>query len=262
MLISKTKKLKISIITVSYNSEKTIKTALNSVKDQTYKKIEHIIIDGNSADKTISIVKQYPHINKIISEPDAGIYDAMNKGINIATGDIICFLNSDDFYVRDDVLSRVVGIFEDNPSLEACYADLIYVDQLDISKKKRYWQSAKFMPGLFAKGWCPPHPTFFVRRSVYTRFGIFNLDYRLASDNEMMMRLLEVHKINAHYIPEIWIKMRLGGVTNKNLKNLFLQNIEILRALRKNGLSSNPISFFFHKIILRLRQRLHRFEYE
>ena len=262
MLISKIKKLKISIITVSYNSEKTIKTTLNSVQDQTYKKIEHIIIDGNSADKTVSIAKQYPHINKIISEHDDGIYDAMNKGINIATGDIICFLNSDDFYVRDDVLSRLVDVFEDNPSLEACYADLIYVDQMDTSKKKRYWKSNKFIPGLFAKGWCPPHPTFFALRSVYARFGIFNLDYRLASDNEMMMRLLEVHKINVHYIPEVWIKMRLGGVTNKNLKNLFLQNVEILRALRKNGLSSNLISFFFHKIILRLRQRLNRFQYE
>jgi glycosyltransferase involved in cell wall biosynthesis len=262
MSILKPKKLKITIITVTYNSEKTIKTALNSVKDQTYKKIEHIIIDGNSADKTVSIFKQYSYLNKIISEPDAGIYDAMNKGINIATGDIICFLNSDDFYVKDNVLSRVIDVFEDNPSLEACYADLIYVDQIDISKKKRYWKSSKFIPGLFAKGWCPPHPTFFALRSVYARFGIFNLDYRLASDNEIMMRFLEVHKINVQYIPEVWIKMRLGGITNKNLKNLFLQNVEIFRALRKNGLSSNPISFFFHKIILRLRQRLHRFEYE
>lgn len=262
MSILKPKKLKITIITVTYNSEKTIKTALNSVRDQTYKKIEHIIIDGNSADKTVSIARQYSYINKIISEPDDGIYDAMNKGINIATGDIICFLNADDFYVRDDVLSRVVDVFEDNPSLEACYADLVYIDQMDTSKKKRYWKSNKFTPGSFANGWCPPHPTFFALRSVYARFGLFNLDYRLASDNEMMMRLLEVHKINVQYIPEVWIKMRLGGVTNKNLKNLFLQNIEILRGLRKNGLSSNPLSFFFNKMILRLKQRLHKFEDE
>jgi glycosyltransferase involved in cell wall biosynthesis len=135
MSILKPKKLKITIITVTYNSEKTIKTALKSVKDQTYKEIEHIIIDGNSADKTVSIIKQYSYINKIISEPDDGVYDAMNKGINIAKGDIVGFLNSDDFYVKEDVLSRAVGVFEDNPSLEACYADLIYVDQLDISKK-------------------------------------------------------------------------------------------------------------------------------
>ena len=255
--------MKISIITVCYNSELFISSAIDSVLSQTYPDIEYIIIDGGSKDGTVSIVDSYgDKVAHFVSESDKSIYDAMNKGINIATGDIIGFLNSDDFYVKDNVLSRVIDVFEDNPSLEACYADLIYVDQLDISKKKRYWQSAEFMPGLFAKGWCPPHPTFFVRRSVYARFGIFNLDYRLASDNEMMMRLLEVHKINTNYIPEVWIKMRLGGVTNKNLKNLFLQNIEILSALRKNGLSSNPISFFFHKIILRLRQRLHRFEYE
>jgi glycosyltransferase involved in cell wall biosynthesis len=260
MLISKTKKLKISIITVSYNSEKTIKTALNSVKDQTYKKIEHIIIDGNSVDKTVSIAKQYPNINKIISEPDGGIYDAMNKGINIASGEIIGFLNSDDFYENNEVIYKVAKEFERDPSLEACYADLIQVDREDTSKKKRYWKSAKFIPGLFAKGWCPPHPTFFALRSVYERFGLFNL--RIASDVEMMMRLLEVHKIQANYIPEVWVKMRMGGVSNKNLKNVFLQNLEILKALRKNGLSSNPINFFFLKIISRLCQRLNRFEYE
>jgi glycosyltransferase involved in cell wall biosynthesis len=255
--------VKISIVTVCYNSELFISSAIDSVLSQTYPDIEYIIIDGRSKDGTVSIVDSYgDKVAHFVSESDKGIYDAMNKGLKTATGDIIGFLNSDDFYVRDDVLSRVVDVFEDNPSLEACYADLIYVDQMDISKKKRYWKSSKFIPGLFAKGWCPPHPTFFARRSVYARFGIFNLDYRLASDNEMMMRLLEVHKINVHYIPEVWIKMRLGGVTNKSLKNLFLQNVEILRALRKNNLSSNLISFFFHKIILRLRQRYNRFQYE
>jgi glycosyltransferase involved in cell wall biosynthesis len=258
MFISKTKKLKITIITVTYNSEKTIKKTLNSVKDQIYKKIEHIIIDGNSIDKTVSIAKQYPHISKILSEPDDGIYDAMNKGINIATGDIICFLNSDDFYVRDDVLSRVVDIFEDNSSLEACYADLIYVDQMDVSKKKRYWKSSKFIPGLFAKGWCPPHPTFFVRRSLYERFGNFNLNYHIASDVELMIRLLEVHKINAVYIPELWIKMRLGGTSNKKFKNILIQNKEVLHALKNHNLSVNWISFFVHKIINRGLQFLKR----
>jgi glycosyltransferase involved in cell wall biosynthesis len=255
--------VKISIVTVCYNSESFISSAIDSVLSQTYPDIEYIIIDGGSKDGTVSIVDSYgDKVTHFVSESDTGIYDAMNKGLKTATGDIIGFLNSDDFYARDDVLSRVTGVFDANPFLEACYADLIYVDQINISKKKRYWKSNKFIPGLFAKGWCPPHPTFFALRSVYARFGIFNLDYPLASDNEMMMRLLEVHKINVHYIPEVWTKMRLGGVTNKNLKNLFLQNVEILRALRKNGLSSNLISFFFHKIISRLRQRLNRFQYE
>ena len=248
--------MKISIITVTYNSASTINDCLASVKLQKYNHIEHIIVDGGSTDQTLSILKSnMEQIAVLVSEPDRGIYDAMNKGINIATGDIICFLNSDDFYARDDVFSKVFGVFNDNSSLEACYADLIYVDRVDTSKKKRYWKSTKFIPGLFAKGWCPPHPTFFALRSVYERFGLFNLDYRLASDNEIMMRFLEVHKINVLHIPEVWIKMRLGGVTNKNLKNVFLQNVEILSALRKNGLSLNLMSFFFYKIILRLKQR-------
>jgi glycosyltransferase involved in cell wall biosynthesis len=172
--------LKITVITVCYNSEKTIKTTLDSVANQTFKKIEHLIIDGNSADKTISIVKKYPHIKKIISEPDNGVYDAMNKGINIATGDVIGFLNSDDFYASNKVLSKVANIFSDNISLNACYADLIYTDQFNLSKKIRYWKSSKFITRSFSKGWCPPHTTFFVRRSVYERFGHFNLNYSIA----------------------------------------------------------------------------------
>jgi glycosyltransferase involved in cell wall biosynthesis len=258
MLITKTKKLKITIITVSYNSEKTIKITLNSVKDQTYKKIEHILIDGKSADKTVLIAKQYSHINKIISEPDDGIYDAMNKGIKIATGDIICFLNSDDFYASNNVLSSVNKIFRDNPTLDACYSDLIYVDSLNTSKIIRYWKSGNFNFGSFAKGWCPPHPTFFVRRSMYEHFGNFDLNYHLASDVELMMRLLEVKKIKVSYIPELWIKMRLGGTTNKNFKNIIMQNKEVLHALKNHNLSVNWISFFVHKIINRGLQYLKR----
>jgi glycosyltransferase involved in cell wall biosynthesis len=251
MLISKTKKLKISIITVSYNSEKTIKTSLNSVKCQTHKKIEHIIIDGNSADKTVSIVKQYPHISKIISEPDDGIYDAMNKGLQIATGDIICFLNSDDFYASKNVLNSVSKIFINNPTIDACYSDLIYVDRLNTSKIIRYFKSSNFNFGAFAKGWSPPHLTFFAHRSVYERFGNFDLNYHIASDVELMMRFLEVQKINARYIPEMWIKMRVGGISNKNFKNILIQNKEVLHALKKHNLSVNWISFFVYKIINR-----------
>jgi glycosyltransferase involved in cell wall biosynthesis len=258
MLISKTKKLKISIITVSYNSEKTIKITLNSVKGQTYKKIEHIIIDGNSVDKTVSIAKQNPHINKIISEPDDGIYDAMNKGLKIATGEIIGFLNSDDFYKNNEVISKVANEFERDASLDACYADLIYVDKFDILKTVRYVKSSAFKEGLFSKGWCPPHPTFFVRRSVYERFGNFDLNYHIASDVELMMRFLEVQKINARYIPELWIKMRLGGITNKNFKNILIQNKEVLHALKNHNLSVNWISFFVYKIINRGLQFLKR----
>lgn len=249
------KKIKISIITVCYNSEETIKQNIDSVVSQKIKEIEHIIIDGDSSDKTLSIIKKnFSSIQKIISEPDKGIYDAMNKGIQNATGEIIGFLNSDDFFSNENVLSGVLKQFNENPSIRACYSDLIYVDRYDELKNIRYWKSSKFIPGSFSKAWCPPHPTFFAYRSVYEEFGNFNLNYHLASDNELMMRFLEVKKIKANYVPEAWVKMRLGGVTNRSLKNIFIQNLEILRALNKNGLSYNPIIFFFYKMFIRINQ--------
>jgi glycosyltransferase involved in cell wall biosynthesis len=249
--------MKISIITVTLNSASVINHCLDSVQHQKHDDIEHIIIDGASTDGTLLLLESKREQFKVlISEPDKSIYDAMNKGIKVATGDIIGFLNSDDFYASNNVLSGVASIFKDNPFLDACYADLIYIDSYDTSKNIRYWQSSKFVSGLFAKGWCPPHPTFFVRRSVYQRFGNFDLNYRIASDIELMMRFLEVQKINSRYIPELWIKMRLGGTTNKNFKNIVMQNKEVLHALKSHNLSVNWISFFIHKIINRVLQFL------
>lgn len=253
------KKIKISIITVCYNSEKTIKQTIDSVVSQKIKEIEHIIIDGGSSDKTLSIIKKnFSSIQKIISEPDKGIYDAMNKGIQNASGEIIGFLNSDDFFSNENVLSGVLKQFNENPSIRACYSDLIYVDRCDELKNIRYWKSSKFIPGSFSRAWCPPHPTFFAYRSVYEEFGNFNLSYHLASDNDIMMRFLEVHKINVKYVPEVWVKMRLGGTTNKNFRNIILQNLEILKALSQNGLASNPLIFFFNKIFTKVIQRFKR----
>ena len=254
-IINKEKK-KISIISVCYNSERTIRSTLESVENQKYKNIEHLIIDGGSTDKTISIIKEYPHIKKVISESDEGIYDAMNKGIEIATGDIIGFLNSDDFYANNDVLSSVASTFDLNSSIDACYADLIYTDQVNISKVIRYWKSNKFILGSFSKGWSPPHTTFFVYKSIYKRFGIFNLSYNIASDVELMMRFLEVNKINTEYVPEVWVKMRAGGTTNKNLKNIVTQNKEILHALKSHNLPVNWIVFLIYKIFSRSTQFL------
>lgn len=254
----KKNKIKITIITVCFNSEKTINKTLNSVASQVYDNIEHIIIDGKSTDQTINIVKEYFHIKKIISESDNGIYHAMNKGLEIATGDIIGFLNSDDFYANNYVLKKIESVFLCNRDIDACYSNLDYIDQVDNTKIIRHWKSCKFTEGLFAKGWCPPHPTFFARRSVYERFGGFNIDYKLASDNDIMMRFLEVHKINVKYVPEVWVKMRLGGTTNKNFRNIFLQNLEILKALSQNGLSSNPLIFFINKIFIKVIQRFKR----
>ena len=215
------------------------------------------MIDGASTDNTMSILKKnQSHSTKLISEPDRGIYDAMNKGINLADGEIIGFLNSDDFYANNEVLSKVSGIFKSNPLLDACYSDLIYVDKLTTSKTIRYYKSCSFIPGLFSKGWCPPHPTFFVRRSVFKKYGNFDLNFKIASDVDLMMRFLEVNKIRSLYIPEVWVKMRMGGITNKSLKNILLQNLEIINSIKKNGLNINFLSFFVNKIISRTKQYL------
>ena len=247
--------MKVSIITVTFNSISVINDCLDSISSQEYDNIQHILIDGASTDGTLSILEsKNSQINILISKPDNGIYDAMNKGIKIATGDIIGFLNSDDFYPNNKVISKVVKEFEKDSFLDACYSDLIYVDQFNISKTIRYVKSSKFQEGLFSKGWCPPHPTFFVRRSVYKKFGNFDLSYRFASDVDLMMRFLEKYKIKSKYIPEVWVKMRMGGVTNKNLKNIWLQNKEIIHSFNKNNLSVNLLKFLILKIISRIVQ--------
>jgi glycosyltransferase involved in cell wall biosynthesis len=251
--------MKMSIITVTHNSVLTLNDCITSVRNQKYNDIEHIIIDGASKDGTLSLLNSKSEgFAAVISEPDKGIYDAMNKGIDIAKGDIIGFLNSDDFYVNNKVISKVAKEFERNPFLDACYADLIYVDQINTSKTIRYIKSSVFKPGLFSKGWCPPHPTFFVRRSVYERLDKFDLNYRLASDLDLMMRFLEKHKIKSKYIPEVWVKMRMGGASNKNFKNIWLQNKEIIHSFNKNNLSVNLLKFFIHKIISRTLQLFKR----
>ena len=249
--------MKISIITVTFNSSSFINECLKSVKEQKYNNIEHIIIDGASTDKTLSILEsKRKQLAAFVSEPDKGVYHAMNKGIKIATGDIIGFLNSDDFYANEEVISRVVKFFKSDHSLDACYSDLIYTDKINTSKIIRYWKSNEFMPGSFSKGWCPPHPTFFCRRSVYEKFGNFNLDYQIASDVELMMRFLEVNKINILHIPEIWVKMRMGGISNKSFKNIIKLNLEVFKALYSHNLPINPFSFIFYKVISRVKQYL------
>ena len=250
--------MKISIITVCFNSEKTIRKTLESIKSQNSKKIEHLIIDGKSTDNTLSIVDEYSYEKKIVSERDKGIYDAMNKGIKIAQGDIIGFLNSDDFYSSNEVVSKLENIFTRDSELEACYADIVYTDQVDTSQIVRYWKSSEFIPGSFSKGWCPPHPTFFARKSVFERFGDFDLSYGVASDVDLMIRFLEVNKIKARYIPELWVKMRIGGASNKSLKEIWKQNQNVLRALKKYNLPFNSISFYFHKIYSRGKQFFQR----
>ena len=253
--------MKISIITVSFNSYNTIASCLESIKTQENVDTEHIVIDGASTDGTLILLQsKREQLKHLISEPDKGIYYAMNKGIKLATGDIIGFLNSDDFYASNDTLLKVATIFNENPDLDACYADLIYVDQIDTSKKIRYWKSSKFKPGLFSKGWSPPHPTFFVRNSIYKKFSNFDLTYHIASDTELMMRFLEIYKINVQYVPELWVKMRMGGTSNYSFRNILIQNREVLNALKNHNLSANYVIFFIYKIISRSLQYLKKYK--
>lgn len=250
--------LKISIITVSYNSAKTISQTIESVLGQDYPHIEYIIIDGASVDGTQEIVKEYAQKIAIFkSEPDKGIYDAMNKGIQLAAGDAIGLLNADDVYANEKVISLVATCFE-KPSIDACYGDLVYFQDNQPHKILRYWKSNHFKPGLFTQGWCPPHPTFFVRRKIYLQHGLFNTNYAMGNDVELMMRFLEKERVRCAYIPQVLVKMRAGGVSNKSIKNIFIQNRSILQAARALDLPFSTVKFVLGKIFSRCWQFIHK----
>ena len=226
--------LKITIITVAYNSEKTIMETLQSVHSQTYPNIEHIVVDGGSKDSTLSIVGRFRHITKTISEPDYGIYDAMNKGLRMATGDIIGFLNSDDIYADDLVLERIANVFE-LKNTDSLYSDLEYFDN-NANNVVRVWNAGLVKRKRFLYGWMPPHPTFFCKKHVYERFGTFDLAFRQSADYELMLRLLYRHGISMHYLQGVSVKMRTGGLSNASFKNRWRANQEDSFAWRKNGL--------------------------
>lgn len=249
--------MKISVVTVAFNAADTIADTLQSVATQGHDSIEHIVIDGASSDGTTQIVDNYrDSLAHIVSEADDGIYHAMNKGIALATGDIVGTLNADDMYMHDDVLKRVAKIFSD-PAVEACYGDLIYVNRNNLDKIIRYWTSQDYRPGLFERGWLPAHPTFFVRRKIYEKYGLFDLQYRIQSDFELTMRFLAVHKIKSVYIPDILIRMRMGGTTNNSAMNFIKGNLESYRACKKHGLKIMPW-FFLTKWAQRLPQFVRR----
>jgi glycosyltransferase involved in cell wall biosynthesis len=239
----------VSIITATYNSASTIAETMRSVEEQDYQPIEHIIVDGQSTDNTLNIVKRYPHTATMISEKDEGIYDAMNKGILLTKGEIVGILNSDDIYADDGIISKVVHAFRD-PSVQACYADLQYIHAQDDSKITRTWKSGNFHAGAFYWGWMPPHPTFFVRRSVYDQVGLFDTRLRSAADYEMMLRILVKFRMRVVYIPQVTVKMRAGGVSNASLRNRFRANKEDRAAWRMNGLKP----YFFTLYLKPLRK--------
>ena len=223
--------MKFSIITAVFNNRSYISSCLQSIVYQSHPDIENIIIDGGSTDGTLDIISSHrTRDQRVISEPDNGIYDAMNKGIGMATGDVIGFLNADDLYATDAVLKTVAGYFE-RQNVDSCYGDLLYVDKNNTDKTIRYWKSSPFDSGLLKKGWMPPHPTFFVRKEIYERYGTFNTGFKIASDYELMLRLLEKEKISTCYIPEVLIKMRVGGVSNR-ISNIIIKSFEDYRVMK------------------------------
>ena len=231
--------MKVSIITVVYNNANVIKSAIDSVLNQTYENIEYIIIDGKSTDGTVDIVNSYgDKISKFISERDKGIYDAMNKGLQLATGDVIGILNSDDFYISNDVIEKVIKEFEEN-NVDSIFADLVYVKSDNLNKVVRYYDSSRCFPENFKKALYPAHPTFFVKKEIYDKYGVFKADYKIAADFDLMARFLCTHQISYAYLKEPIIKMRVGGVST-SLKSLYINSLEQLRVCRENGIDTNP----------------------
>ena len=245
--------LKVSIVTVVYNAVDTIADALTSVKQQSYDDIEHIIIDGASTDGTQAVIEKFGHIAKFVSESDTGIYDAMNKGVSMAKGDVIGLLNADDFYQHEHVIRDAVVALE-NHNVDACYADLVYVDAIVTDKIVRYWTSKSHSQGLCFTGWMPAHPTLFLRRSVYEQTGKFNTNLDYQADLEFCARVFEKTKISSIYIPEVWVRMRMGGVTNASFKTMWKGNWESYYALRELGLNMNPLRYFLGKFTPKLKQ--------
>jgi glycosyltransferase involved in cell wall biosynthesis len=228
--------MKVSIITITYNSAETVEDTIQSVLSQDYSNIEYIIIDGASKDDTMAIVNRYrDKIATIISEPDKGIYDAMNKGVRAATGDIIGILNSDDFYADNSVIGDIVKVIEQD-NADACYADLVYVDRTATDKVIRSWKSGEYRHGDFLRGWMPPHPTFFVKRSLYDRHGLYSLELKSAADYELMLRFIHKHGVSMAYLPRVITKMRAGGQSNITIKNRWKANKEDRLAWKMNGL--------------------------
>lgn len=229
--------MKISIITVAYNSASTIEDTIRSVLLQDYSNIEYIIVDGQSTDGTLDIINRYrDRIAKVVSEKDSSYYDALNKGIRLATGDVITALNSDDMYATPDIITNVAYLF-DQSQAQAVYGDLVLVDKLDIAKVIRYWQAGDYRVGMFKQGWMPPHPTFFVKKECLQNYGDYLTSFKYSADYELMLRFIHKHQISVAYLPRIMVKMRVGGLGNTNLLAKIKANAEDRKAWKINGLS-------------------------
>lgn len=247
--------MKISIITAVFNNRPFIESCIRSVRAQSYPGMEYLIIDGGSTDGTLDVISRLtPHARlpaRVISEPDRGIYDALNKGIRMASGDVIGFLHVDDLFASERVVETVAGCFETH-GVDSCYGDLLYVDKDDTNKIIRYWKSRPYERGLLRTGWMPPHPTFFVRREVYGEYGSFNTTFKIASDYELMMRFLGKHGISTRYIPEVLIKMRVGGASNRSIGNLIRKSFEDYKAMKMHDIGG--LGTLFRKNLSKIPQ--------
>lgn len=247
--------MKISIITVTLNSEKYLQDCITSVKNQDYKNIEHIIVDGKSTDGTVAIIqKNKDHIFNWISETDRGMYDAINKGISLATGEIIGILNSDDILASDDVIEKIAYCFT-NSGIDSLYGDLVFVNPENVSVITRSWKGISYDRSRFNYGWMPAHPTFYMRRSVTNKYGLYENHYYSAADYEFMARYLFKHKISSLYLPMMIVKMRSGGVSNGNLKRRLRANRRDYLAMKRND-----IPFPFIVSILKPFRKLHQYK--
>lgn len=243
--------MKVSLITVTYNSAFTLADTIKSVASQGYSDIEYIIVDGNSNDGTLDLIKSFKgKVSKFLSEPDGGLYDAMNKGIRMATGEIVGIINSDDFYHRNDSIARVVDAFQEY-GVESVFADVIFVKPNNLTKTVRYYDSGKFSPKKFKLGIMPAHPTFFTYRRNFEKLGYYRTDYKIAADFELLVRFLHTYRLSYHHLPIDLVTMRTGGLSTKSWKSNFTINQEDLRACRENGIYTNYFmlySRYFSKI--------------
>ena len=237
--------MKISVITVTYNSGATVRDTIESVLRQAYNDYEYLLVDGGSKDNTVDIIKEYePKFEgrlKYVSEPDKGIYDAMNKGIRMATGEVVGILNSDDFFTSDDVIARVAEAFSDDDSLDAVYGDIHFVKDEDLGKCTRYYSSKSFSPWLLRFGFMPAHPSFYCKKAVFEKYGLYDLQYRTSSDFEMMVRLFAKAKINARYLNMDFVTMRAGGESTAGLASKKKVNNDIARSLKAHGIYTNQL---------------------
>lgn len=244
--------LKISVITGVYNNCETIRQTLDSVLSQSHPMVEYIVIDGGSTDGTLEILNLYKSkLDVFISEPDSGIYDALNKGIINCTGDIIGFLHSDDLYENSFILEKIANAF-DSLGVDAVYGDLVYVQRDEITRVVRHWKSCAFDDQLLSKGWMPAHPTLYVRRLAYERLGVFNTSYRIAADYDLILRFFGKGKLVSKYIPEVLVRMRAGGVSNNSIKNIVKKSLEDIAILRRNQIGG--LLVLVKKNLLKLRQ--------